>query len=145
MAVAGVAGALSAIGTIGSMVGSFIQYSAAQKAEKAREQQMELEASRARREQIRKAQAARARAVAVATNQGAGQTSALLGGIAQIGNEANRNIVAINQDESLGHTIFEANRQAAFGGLISSLGSGVSSLGGAFANNTDTLIRQGYA
>ena len=144
MAVAGIAGALSAVGTLTSVAGSFIQYGAAQKAEKRREMQMELEASRARREQIRKAQVATAAAKATAMNQGAGYTSALSGGIAQIQGTANRNVAAINQDEALAKDIFDANRRASFGGMVSSLGSGISNLGSAFSSGTSTLMKQGY-
>jgi hypothetical protein len=139
--VAGLGMALSALGTIGQMVGSFMTYSAQQKAEKARENQMNLEAARARRQQIRKSQVARATAVASATNQGAAQTSALAGGTAQIRNEAQRNVVAINQDRDIGEQIFSANRKAAFGQMVSSMGSGISSLGSIFGSNADTITR----
>lgn len=145
MAVAGLAGAMSAIGTVTSMAGSFITYSGQQQAEKRREMQMELEASRGRREQIRKAQAARASATATAYNQGAGYTSALSGGIAQITNEAGRNVAAINQDEQIGKGIFDANRKASFGQMVSATGSGISSLGSVFSSNTSTFKKLGYA
>lgn len=141
--VAGLAAGLSALGSVAGIVGSFVQYSASQNAEEQRKTQMELEARRQRREQARKAQVARARATASATNQGAGQSSALLGGLAQIQNEASRNIVAVNQDEEIGKKIFQANSQFAMGGLISSLGQGISNLGGAFGNSAQTLTRLG--
>lgn len=141
--VAGLAAGLSALGSVAGIVGSFVQYSASQNAEEQRKKQMELEARRQRREQARKAQVSRAKATASATNQGAGQTSALLGGLAQIQNEASRNIVAINQDEEIGNKIFAANAKFAMGGLISNLGTGISNLGGAFADGAQTLTRLG--
>ena len=143
MAVAGIAGAFSLLGTVAGVAGSFLQYKAGLKAEKARQQQMKLEAQRARREQIRRSQVSRAQATAAAVNQGAGNSSALEGGKAQIANEANRNILAITQDEALGNKVFKANRQMALGGMISSLGQGISSLGGAFASNAGTITRLG--
>ena len=142
--VAGLAGAFSLIGTLASVAGSFIQYSASQKAEKARKRQAELEAMRQRREQVRQAQVASAKATASAETQGALQSSALAGGIAQVQNQAARNINAITQDQQLGDKIFKANQQYAFGGLLGSLGGGISSLGGAFSQNAGTLTRLGY-
>lgn len=144
MAVAGIAGAFSLIGTVAGVAGSFMQYKASKKAEKARRQQAKLEALRARREQVRRSQVSRAQSVAAATNQGAGQSSALQGGIAQIQNEAGRNIVAINQDEQLTKRISKANQQAAKGAFISSLGQGISSLGGAVSGSSETITRLGY-
>jgi membrane protein YqaA with SNARE-associated domain len=141
--IAGLAGALSIIGTIASTAGSFMQYSASKKAEEIRRKQMKLEADRQRREQIRRAQVSRAKAVAAATNQGAGESSALLGGIAQTQNEASRNIVSINQDERAANRIFDYNAQAATGSMISALGSGISSLGGAVSSNAGTITRLG--
>lgn len=140
--IAGLAGAMSLVGTVSGVIGSFMQYSASMKAEKARERQMELEARRARREQVRQAQVHSATAVAAATNQGAGATSALSGGIAQVRGAADRNIQAVNQDEQLSHKVFAANRQYAFGGMISSLGAGISNLGGAFTTNSEELTRR---
>ena len=105
---------------------------------------MELEAARARREQVRRSQVASASAKAAAYNQGAGTTSALAGGVSQIQQEAGRNVQATSQDETLGGRIFAANAQAAFGGLISSLGQGVSNLGTSVSNDSGTLTRLGY-
>lgn len=145
MAVAGLAAGLSVIGTIGGIVGTVVQYSASKKAEEARKKQMELEAARARREQVRRSQVASASAKAAAYNQGAGTTSALAGGVSQIQQEAGRNVQATSQDETLGGRIFAANAQAAFGGLISSLGQGVSNLGTSVSNASGTLTRLGYS
>ena len=144
MAVAGVAGAFSLIGTVAGVAGSYMQYKASKKAEKARRQQAKLEAMRARREQIRRSQVAVAQSTAAAYNQGAGQSSALQGGIAQIKNEAGRNIVAINQDENLAKRISRANDQASKGAFVSALGQGISSLGGAVSGSSETITRLGY-
>lgn len=143
MAVAGIAVALSVAGTVAGVVGQYMQYDGAQKAEKARKAQAALEATRARREQIRSMQASRARAIAAATNQGAGESSALAGGLGQIQSLAGRNIVAINQDQEIGNQIYNANQQVTRGGFVTSLAGGISSLGGIVANNAGAITRLG--
>lgn len=141
--VAGLAGIFSAIGAIGGIIGSVLQYKASVKAEKARQRQMELEAARQKREILRQSQVARAQAISAAYNQGAEGASALQGGIYSVVASAGRNTVAVEQDKELSNRIFSANRQAALGGLIAGLGSGLSSLGGAISSNSGTITRFG--
>jgi len=143
--IAAAAGALSIAGTLASVGGSVISYLGEKDAEAARRRQMQLEAARTRREQVRRAQAAAAKATAAAWNQGAGTTSALLGGVAQINNEANRNIASVTQDEMLGNQIFRANARASFGSFVSNLGAGMSSLGGAVSNSAGVLTKLGFS
>lgn len=143
--IAGVAGLLSLAGTAVSVYGSMKQAQASEKAEKLRAKQMNLEAARARREQIRRAQVARAQATASAVTQGAQFSSALEGGKAQVTSEAGRNIVAVDQDQGIGNSIFRANRDYAKGGLYSALGGGISSLGGALSSQSGTITRLGIA
>lgn len=124
---------LSVVGGVISAMGAMKQAKASAKAEKLRERMMSLEAMRKRRELVREGVVARAQATSNAVSQGAGEGSALQGGIAQITNQQNRNVLASNQDEKLGHGVFKANRQyAAAGGMIA-IGQGISSLGSAFA------------
>ena len=141
--IAGLAAGLSVVGTVASTVGGLIGVAGQQKAEKMRELQMNLEAKRARREQVRKAQTAAATATATAWNQGAGTSSALAGGQAQINNQAGRNIAAISTDQAIGQKIFDANRQTAQGQTMQVLGGGVSSLGGAIGSSAGVLTRLG--
>jgi reverse gyrase len=143
MALGGIAAAFSIAGSVASIFGTIESYKGQQKAEELRKNQMKLEAARARREQVRKTQVAAAKATASAWNQGAGTSSALMGGRSQIMNQGNRNVVAINQDEDIGEGMFKANQQIARGQMISALGSGISSLGGAIANNAGTITRLG--
>ncbi len=144
MAVAGVAALLSLAGTGMQVFGQMQQAEAAKKAEKMRMKQMNLEAARAKREQIRRAQVASAKATASAVTQGAQFSSALAGGKAQIQNEAGRNMVAIEQDRKLGNNIFKANMDYADAGKLVALGGGVSSLGGAVSSMSGTLTRLSY-
>lgn len=143
--IAGVAGLLSIAGTGLQVWGQMKQAEAAKRAEKLRMRQMDLEASRARREQIRRAQVARAQATASAVTQGAQFSSALAGGQAQVQNEAGRNIVAVNQDQGIGNAIFKANQAYAKGGMITAIGGGVSNLAGAFSSNSGTMTKLGWA
>ena len=148
MAVAGLAAGLSAasgvVGTVVSTIGAFTQADAQKKVENLRQAQMNLEASRARREQIRRSQVAVAASKASAWSQGAGASSALSGGVSQIMNEAQRNQVAINQDQTIANGIYSANKDAASGQMMQALGGGISSLGGAVANGAGTIARLGY-
>lgn len=137
------AGAIAAIaGSAFGFVGAMEQSAATKKAEKARKQQMRLDATRRRREVLRQAQVARATATSNATNQGAQFSSALAGAQAGISGAAGRETLAVNQNEMVGNKIFEANQAFASGGNLISFGSGISNLGGAFANALPVFSRQ---
>lgn len=152
MSAAGLIGtALSLVGTIVSasaqaqMVAE--QTRASKTAESAREQQMQLEAQRRRRQSARAAILARSRSLAVGTQQGAtggsGLASALGGSIAQ----GQQNIQGVNSGEALGGRIFRENRkyfdatQAGQAGMA--FGQGISALGGAFSSNAGAFSRLG--
>lgn len=146
MAASAIAPVLTVVGTVTSAFGQFKQYAASKRQEALRQRQMELEANRQRREQIRKATVARAKATASAYNQGAGDSSGLSGGLAQITSQANRNIQGINQDEEIGRGIFKTNQQIAGAQFIQSIGSGISSLGKTVSEYGPTAQKQyGYA
>lgn len=81
-----------------------------QKLEKLRELQMNLEATRMIRQQVRTAAVARATALTAATNQGAGQSSGLQGGLSQISAELGSNISGILQSQNIGQRMFKINR-----------------------------------
>lgn len=128
------AAALNIVGTVVGFIGQRKAAKAAKKADRLRERQMNLEAMRKKRELIREGIVARATAVSNATNQGAGEGSGLAGGLAQITGAQNRNTTAVSQDLSIGGGIFSANRQAAKGDALVSLGSGISSIGNSIGN-----------
>lgn len=139
MAASAIAPVLTVVGTLTSAFGQFKQAAASERQDNLRRRQMELEANRQRREQIRKATVARAQATASATNQGAGDSSGIQGGLAQITSQANRNIQGINQDEEIGRGIFKTNAQIASAQMIQNIGGGISSLGGAVAKAGPTF------
>lgn len=144
MAVAGVAALLSLAGTGMQVFGQIKQADAAKEAEKMRMKQMNLEAARAKREQVRRAQVGMAKATANAVSQGAQFSSALMGGKGQIANEAGRNIQAVEEDRGIARNIFKANMDYADAGKWVALGGGVSSLGGAVSSMSGTITRLSY-
>lgn len=141
------------IGVIGlglGAVGTGVQMVAASKAEKAqkraetlRENQMKLEASRTRRQQVREMLAARGAALTAAESQGAGEGSGVAGGLAQVQNTGGSAINATNQNQAISSNIFSANRQYASAQTLSSIGGGIGSLGGALVKNQSTLAKVG--
>ena len=132
---------MAAVGAVLSIVGGVFGYLGQQKMlkeqkkqEKLRAMQLNLETMRRKRETIRQATVARAEATSNAYNQGAGESSALAGGTAQITNQAGRNIVAGEQDRQIGVNIFKSNRKIADAQGQIALGQGISSFGGAFGS-----------
>jgi hypothetical protein len=131
--------AVMAIGGVVGAYGQFTQAKASEKAEKLRKRQMNLEAMRKKREIIREGVMARAQALSAATAQGGAESSGLAGGYGQITGQVNRNLLATTQDQKLGNKMFKANQQYAQGGMISSVGSGVASVGQQLPGAQDAL------
>lgn len=141
---------IGAIGVAAGIAGGVVQYAGQQKAakaqeraEKLREQQMNLDAARQRREIARKALQARSQAVAAGVNQGAQFGSGLAGGTAQISSSANQGILGVNQNQEIGAGIFAQNYQEYKGNSMASMGSGISSFGGMLVQNQEMLGRIG--
>lgn len=113
-------------------------------AENSRRQQMQLDASRRRRQAIREMLFARSTALSTGVNQGAGgQSSGVLGAMGQATATGRQNVQTVNAAETLGGRVFDANIQfaeatargqkgMAMGGAISSLGGALVSLAGTF-------------
>ena len=136
-----VAAALLGGGMVLSAYGQYGQYKAQRKADALRQRQVQLEATRLRREQLRKAQVARAQATSRAYNQGAGESSALSGGQSQITAQGNRQVTAINQDADLSAGLFKTNTQYAKAGAIVSVGEGIQEVGQVIASNSGAIDR----
>ena len=142
--VAGTAGALATVAGTGlQFYGQQQQAKAAEKAESLREAQMNIEATRQRRQVIRQSLIARGNAVNAATSQGASEGSGLAGGLGQITSQGASNIASINSAQGLGSAMFATNRQASQGATMSSVGAGLSSFGGALFNNQQQIGRLG--
>lgn len=155
---------IAAVGVAASIAGTAVSYRASQQqvkaqkqlvaaqqsAENSRQQQMNLDATRKKREIIRQAQVARAAAVSTANAQGAGDTSALAGAEGAISGQSGVNYLGVAQNQQIGNDIFSANASAgaarmkeADAGGLSGLGSGLGSLGGALVKNSGTIARIG--
>lgn len=146
---------LAAAGTAVQVAGS-IKSREAQKelireqrqAEANRKAAMEIDANRRRRELIRQSIIARSRALAVTSQQGAAEGSGLGGAFAQIQGQTAFGLGGLSAQEQLGANMFESN-QRAFGargreaeaGTLSSVGTGLSSLGGAAVRSAGAFGR----
>ena len=141
--IAGIGLALGAVGTAVSVSGASQAADASKRSEKLREQQMNLESARQRRQVIRNSIRARAMSLNSATAQGASTGSGIQGGYGQIGSDTASNIQGINQGQQIGAGIFSANRDSAGAQELAAFGQGLGSLGGAVVNNAETLGRIG--
>lgn len=121
-----------------------------QVAEDARQKQLNLDATRRKREIIRQSIAARSMALTQTTAQKAQYGSALPGAYGSISGRTGVNTLGVGQNQELGNTIFGANqgvlsgyRQAAAAGSLGALGGGMTSLGGAVLNNLGAITKIG--
>lgn len=149
-AATGISGAVGALGTLAGIGGTLAQVSGANKAakgaeraEELRKAQMDIEATRSRRQIMRQALVARSDALSNATSQGAALGSGLAGGLAQVNNEAGVATTASNQNQALGTQMFGINRSIARAQTQQSTGQGISSLGGALVKNQQEIGRLG--
>lgn len=100
-----------------------------------RQNQMNLDAVRRKRDIIRQAQVAQANATAVANNQGAGQSSALQGALAGISGQAGTNLLGVSQNQEIGNKMFDLDNKRAVLGFQRSQ----------YNNNLDTPGTASYA
>lgn len=150
--------AIGAIGSVVSVVGQVMSYSAQQRmineqtaaskrAENAREQQMQLDAQRRRRQAVREGLLARSMSLSAGVNQGAQYGTGVAGGMAGAMGMSLENQQGVNSGEILGSRIFQANRdyfdatQRGQAGMA--LGQGISALGGALTSNAGAIGRLG--
>lgn len=125
---------------------------AQQKAEELRKEQMDLDATRRRREILRQSVAARSASLAVTTSQGAAYEggSALPGSYGSISGRTNVNAAGVNQNQEIGTGIFQAHaeqltayRAAANAQSQQAMWQGLSSLGSALISNAGTIDKVG--
>lgn len=120
---------LGVVGQAFSLVGGLKAAKAEKKIEKLRERQMNLEAMRKKRENYRQSLIQKAEVTSSAVDQGAGESSALAGGIAGITGQVGRNNLAVEQDRQIGTSIFRQNEKVAKGRGIVAIGEGIGSFG----------------
>lgn len=150
--------AVGILGSVVSLVGNVVSASAQQqmvneqtaaskRAENAREQQMQLDAQRRRRQAVRESLLARSMSLSAGVNQGAQYGTGVAGGMAGAVNQGLENQQGINSGEILGSRIFQANRdyfdatQRGQAGMA--MGQGISAIGGAITNNAGAIGRLG--
>lgn len=121
--------------------GAYQQSQGNKKAEALRLRQQNLESARARRSTIRQAIIARSQALSSGTAQGAEGSSGLAGGLGQVQAQAGSNIQGINQGQSIGYQMFQANSQISSGQTMQSVGQGLSGFGDFLNQNYETLRR----
>ena len=152
--------ALTAVGTAATAYGTYQQVQGAKKVDAAnrqmialqqkqddlRQKQMELDATRRRRQTVREMLRARSMALATATAQNVSQGSVLPGAYGGISGQTGVNQLGISQNEEIGAGIFDLNRQISATGFARSsgqtqiaTGAGISSLGGAIIQNLGPL------
>lgn len=157
---------IAAAGLAVAGVGAVMSYSAAkstakaqeqslaaqQQAEGLRQQQMNLDASRRKREIVRASMAARSAALAQTTAQGAAGAggSSLAGAYGAIAGRAGTNFSGVDQNQQIGNAMFathqtqlSAYRSAAQSGAMGAMGAGLMSLGGMAVNNAGTFGKVG--
>lgn len=147
--------ALSAAGTATQVLGASQQAEASGrgvdaqvKAEGLREQAMHLDADRKRREMVRAGIVARGQALAQATGQGAQFGSGIQGAMGAITEQTGYNQLGVNQNEQISSGLFGANRELlaarrseSSAQTLSSIGGGLTTLGGTIAKNTEGINR----
>lgn len=141
--IAGVGLAASIAGTTVGYMGQAQAQRGAEKAERTREQAMNLDATRQRRRIIREQLQARSMALTNATAQGAQGGSGLQGGYGQIAGQTNTNIQGVNQQQELGAQIFSANREQVRGNSMANLGAGLKALGSDLYSSAGSIDRVG--
>lgn len=133
----------AAAGTAATVSATQQASKAQERAERARESAMNLDARRRQRQILREAQVARATALSNATSQGAQGGSGLQGAYGQVSGEANTASVGVEQNRQLGSEIFAANRQYASAQSTAAFGGALQSVGGQILQNRGAIARVG--
>lgn len=141
MAVAGLV--IGAVGLGLQVYGQMQQTKALKQAEADRQKQMNLDATRQRRQIARTAVMARSTALANATAQGAAGGSGLQGGYGQIEGQSGGQLLAVNQNQAIGQDIFKANQKYYNASVFTDIGSGMFSMGQGFMQNAGQISRVG--
>ena len=129
MEVAAVLGAIgSVVGTAVSFMGSQAATKASKRAEMLRKKQMNMEATRAKRGEIRKAMITRSQIASQAQGQGAADTSGSMGVQGSIQTAQAVNTRAIANAAQIGTQIFDQNAKIAQAQGQQNLGQGITSM-----------------
>jgi hypothetical protein len=141
MALATLAGLGALLSGVAGVAGAVVSYVGAQKAEKLRLRQMNLEAARERRKTLRETIIARSAALNAAAATGI-EGSGVAGGTSNIVSQGGSTTQAINQNQEIGQQMFGANMQISLGQTLSSIGAGIGTMTNAFSgSNADTTLK----
>jgi hypothetical protein len=123
-----------------------------QQMEAKRQQQLNLDAMRRKREIIRQGIAARGAALSTATAQGASYGTGLQGAYGNISGRENVNTLGVSQNQEIGNSMFGLNNQMltaksaqADAMTMASIGGGLGTLGGAIMRNAGSINNIGSA
>lgn len=130
---------LMVAGTLLSAGGQIMGQASADKARKAQQRQADLEAQQKKLEQVRQARIARGNIQQAGENQGAGDSSAVVGGSAAAMANAEHNIQYVGDQANLNNDIAKDQTQASNAAGLANLGSGIASFGGTIFKNSDYL------
>lgn len=142
--IAGIGLAIGAFGAYKQYEGQKDAEKEQKKQEKLRQQQMNLDAMRRRRQVLRQMALARAQSRANAAGQGVqGGDSAVLGGQYQAVATAAGNLQGINQSQEIGAGLFQSNSALASAQGTAALGQQIGGFGMQVAQNSQTIARVG--
>lgn len=113
------------------------------KQEQIRAEAARLEAERKRREVFRQAYIARSTAISRANAQGAGQSSALEGGLGGIQGQEGKQFTTINTNEAFGQQLYQSNIALAGFGADKASGQSTQALGGMIMNSAQAISNIG--
>lgn len=139
LTIAIIGASIAAIGTGVSVAGSIESGHAQKKAEQARSQMQAIQAARERTQQVREARIKTAAVQAVAENQGAGGTSAAIGGQMAIQGQLGQNVSFIDQQVQAGEAISRANQQNINAQGLETLGAGAAKIGGSIFSGREEI------
>lgn len=147
-AVVGIAGlGVQAVSAVGQASARREATAASRRAERLREQQMNLERARKQREAFRQATVARSVALSRSVSQGAGQgdeaSSSLFGAYGQIAGAFGRATNTEEQNADIGAGLFAANRDLASAQGDIATYEGIGKLGSSLTANSETIGKIG--
>lgn len=140
-AIAAVGLGLSAAGTAAQVIQQQEVTKQSKKAEGLRKAQVELDAARKRRQEIRRLLQERGRVINAGAVQGALDSSPVIGGAGSAVSNAGSNIEAIDQAQGISNKLFETNERISDARGRSAIGQGLQSFGSSLVQNQSAAGR----
>lgn len=133
----------SVFGTVQSMGAAKEAAAASRQAEDLRKKQMELDTARKTRELIRETQGKQSSALQSAVNAGAQYSSVTPGAQGQLEGAFRSNVQALNENASIGASLFEANSNLADAQASAKEGDAISKIGSTLFANSENIGKIG--